>query len=401
MSRELIGLLDRGAGTSSAQPDVAALWQRGRRRRRVKQLSAGAGTLTAIVLAAVVVLPALDGTPDRLEIGPADAPRTAELPQVPLPDPESPPVELPQLTEPTGSLVVATRDGSATFIDVDRMRVVDRQLDELAPGDPIERLVAGDRLVLYGANTTYAMDPEPDGDPEPIIKQSGSSVFVSSGVSDRVWIRPGTTDGAPADIMQIDVDGQQLLGPTESPGGNLAVGLRDLVVLQRDSQLIVWDPTADEIVDTVDGTFPMGTDGQRFAWCDDTCRRLHLTDPDAGTTRLVAELPDGVSFAGYDGRISPDGRHLATPVCTREGDERRCALSVLDLTAGQAWTVADGWFVGQGALGWTPDGQRLFLHLTDGRLASYRPGDHEVSVIDVDPIPRPYGFGVVDAPTAP
>jgi hypothetical protein len=255
-------------------------------------------------------------------------------------------------------------------------------------------------LVLYGGATTFVMDPHPGAEVEPLIDQPPFSVFVDAGVSDRVWTRRGRTDGEAAEISQVDLHGRIVHGPTVSPGGNLAVGLRDAVVLQRDAGLAVWDPVRDDIIITVDGPFPMGTDGRRFAWCDQPCQRLYLTDPAAGTTDLLAELPDDANFAGYDGRISPDGRYLATPVCL-DADPRRCALTVLDLENRRAWTVADGHHHGYGTPAWSPDSRWVFTYLTDDRLAAYQPGRADAHQLAIEPVPRPYGFGATAAPTDP
>ena len=396
---ELTERIGRAAGTPAGGPDTSALWQRGRRRRRTKRLSSVAG-VAAIVTAAVVAVPALDGVPRPVEIGPADTPRVEQLPQVPLPNPATGPASLPTLEHTTDAQLVLTRDGVAHFVDVDRQHIETRRLSELAAGDPPERLIVGDQLVLYGGATTYVMDPHPDAEVEPLTDQPPFSVFVDAGVPDRVWIRGGRTDNAPAEILQIGLDGTVELGPTLSPSGNLAVGLRNTVVLQRYDGLVVWDPAEDEILLTVDGPFPMGTDGHRFAWCDQPCQRLYLTDPTTGTTDLLAELPDDASFAGYDGRISPDGRYLATPICL-DGDPRRCALTVLDLDHQRAWTVADGHHEGYGKPAWSPDSRWVFIHLTDDRLAAYQPGRTEAEQLNIDPLPRPYGFGATPAPTNP
>lgn len=397
MSRtEFAERLEQAAGTPPDTPDLATLWQRGRRRRRTKRI----GTVAAaavLAATAVIATPTLTDGPGPIEIDPADTPQVERLPQVPLPDPTEEPDELPVLEESTDSLLILTRDGSASFVDVDRRQVEQRQMDELAPGDPIERLVVGERLVLYGGDTTYVMDPRPDADPEPLIEQPSFSVFVDAGVGDRVWVRPGRTDGAPADIVQVGTDGTVLHGPTESPGGNLAVGLRDTVVLQRNDELVVWDPVDDEVIVTVDGPYPMGTDGRRFAWCDATCQRLYVTDATTGTTDLLAQLPDQVTFAGYAGRISPNGRYLATPMCHEGQEPQGCALTVLDLDHDRAWTVADGHLPGFGPPAWSPDSRWVFAHLTDDRLAAFQPGQTNAALVDIDPTPRPYGFGATSS----
>jgi hypothetical protein len=395
MSRtELVELLERGAGPPPHAVDPSVVWRRGRRRRRAKRAGA-AGTVAAVVaLGVVVVLPWWDGRGPGIDIAPADGPATVELPEVVLPDVQADRAELAALAEPTGSRLVATYDGAATFVDVDRQEAIRRQLPELAPGDPPYRLIAADRLVLWGGERTYAMDPNPDAELEPINEASTWSVFVPSGLSDRFWVRLGTTDGRPAPISQVDVDGNMLIGGTESPGGNLVIGLHDTVVLQTDRGLVVWDPRADRIVERLSaGVFPMGSDGRSFAWCNQDCRRLSITDPAAGTTRLLAEVPEGVEFAGYRGQLSPDGRYLASPLCAT--DTQRCALVVIDLDRDLATTIADGWLPAGALPAWSPDSRRVFVPLEDGRLATYRPGTPEATIVQVEPIAAPYGFGVL------
>lgn len=399
MSRaELTDLLERGAGPAPDAPDTTALWQRGRHRRRAKRTTA-VGMTAAVAVGVVAVQPVWDGAVPDIDLTPADAPATADLPTVVLPDPGGERAELAPLVEPTGSLLVATYDGSATFVDVDRREVTDRELPELATGDPPYRLIAGDRLVLWGGQRTYAMDPDPDAEPEPIVDETTSSVFVPAGVPDRFWIRLGTTDGSPAPISQVAVDGQVLLGPTESPAGNLVAGLRDTVVLQRDGELLVWDPQTDQVAERIPGVFPMGSDGDRFAWCDQGCRQLSITDPVAGTTRLLARVPDGATFSGYGGQLSPDGRFLAAPLCVDGG--RRCGLAVLDLHDDRATIVADGWVSSTARPAWSPDSHRVFVVLEDDRLATYRPGTPDATIVQIDGIAATYGVAVAVAGDEP
>lgn len=400
MSRdEITSLLERGAGPAPDGPDVEQVWRRGLRRRALKRTGTSVAVVTAVA-ALVVAGPALlaDRAPG-VDIGPVETPQPPVEREVEVPDVEAGSAALPPLEERTVAIVIAIRDGQADFVQIDSGQITTRDLPELAPGDPPLRMVDGDRLVLYGGDTIHAMDPNPVATPEPIVETDSFAVFVPSGVGDRIWVRPGRTDGAVAEVRQVDMTGATVLGPAPSPGGNLAVGLREAVVLQRSDGLVVWDPTTDEIVQEVDGPFPMGTDGDRFAWCDSECRDLHVADPSAETTTSVAELPEGFSFAGYAGRISPDGRFLAAPVCA-EGPGGRCALAVLDLHSDRAWTVADGWATSS-APAWSPDSRWVFTTNDDGRLAAYQPGNRQAALVDAPQLDRVLGLGVIAAPPSP
>lgn len=400
MSRdEITSLLEQGAGPAPDGPDVEHAWRRGRRRRALKRI----GTPVAVVAAVAVLVVAGQGLvadrEPRVDIGPVDTPQPPAEREVEVPNVEAERTELPPLEEHTGAVVVAVRDGQADFVQVDSGQIAAREFPELAPGDPLSRLVAGDQLVFYGGDTIHAMDPNPEATPEPIVETDSFAVFVPSGVGDRIWVRPGRTDGSAAEVRQVDLTGATLLGPAQSPGGNLAVGLREAVVLQRNDRLAVWDPTTDEIIQQVDGPFPMGTDGDRFAWCDSECRNLHLADPAAETTTPVAEVPEGFSFTGYAGRISPGGRYLAAPVCA-DGPDGRCALAVLDLYSARAWTVADGW-ASRSAPAWSPDSRWVFTTDDDGRLVAYQPGQPQAGLVDVPALDRVLGLGVIAAPPEP
>ena len=401
MSRsEVTELLERGAGSAPSTPDVTALWQQGRRRRKVKIV----GVLTATVVVAVAVVGlALDPAVPSVDIGPVDdAPPVEPVETAPwvadiaLPAPiGSARADLPAFEQYAEVALVAARDGQASIVDFVSRDVTVRELPELAPGDPPYRLIAGQRLVLYGGATVYAMDLDLDDDPEPIAATSSFAVFVPSGVDDRVWLRPGRTDGSPAEIRQITMDGTTLLGPATSPAGNIVIGLRDAVVLQRASGLIVWDPTSDQILQAVAGPYAMGTDGERFAWCDTTCRTLSVSHPAEGTTTVVAQLPEGYTFSPHASRISPNGRYLATPLCS---DVDKCALTVIDLTQPQSWTVADGWLTGHVQLAWSPHSTRLFLTTGNGQILTYRTGDNQASLADLPPIGATYGLAAIPAP---
>lgn len=390
-------------------PDADGLWEhtnRRIRRRRRRRWSGGAATLLLVILAAAAGLWALQdprGVVLEQRDGPGDEqtqqePSEAQPVEVEGPDGQSERAEaLPELAEPTGSLVVATRprEEQMVVLDVDTGELTERRLRELAPGDPAEKLIGGARLIFYGATTIYAMDPDPDAEPEAIVQESTFAVFVPSGHTDRVWVRPGRTDHAPAEVYQIDVHGNVLRGPTETPGGNLAVGLRDQVVLsQRDGQdttLVVWDPKTDEVVTEVAGTFPMGTDGERFAWCDVECQDLYVTDPAADRSTRVATSDERARFSGRNGTMSPNGRYLATPICD---ESRSCALAVIDLQEGRSWTVLDQLLPSTSHVGWGHDSQRIFAYLPSTRtVAVYQPGDapHQIAT---DLGPEPFGFGV-------
>lgn len=385
---DLPTLLERGAGPPLAGPEVTELWERGRRRRRSKRLAGAAGGGLAAIVAVVAVTLALDLMPlEGPEIHSVQRPVPAEPIDVTLPDE---PTALDGLTEATGATVVGVTGHRMTFVDVDARDVTTRELPELSPGDPPHFLLAGDRLVFYGSAELYAMDIDPDARPEPIVETDSFAVFVPAGVTDRLWVRPGRTDRSPAEVFQVDMNGKVLRGPAQSPGGNLAVGLRDSVVLQQDDRLVVWDPEQDRVLTEVEGPFPMGSDGERFAWCDHDCRQLHLTHPNTEQTWQVAELPEQVSFGAYAGKLSPTGRYLAAPICEGEaGDQRRgqdlhCALEVFDLEAGQARTVAHGHVSSHTSLAWGPGEGWLFALLDDDRIAAYQPGTPEAHVIDLE-----------------
>jgi hypothetical protein len=398
MSRDdVTQLMQRGAGNPPAPIDVDELWASGRRHRRAKRILTTVVTVTVVSVATVI---AADGWMERTraDIGPVIGAPSPMVHDVGLPDPGAEPDDLGVLSRPTGSIVVAVRDGAAEFVTVDTMEADERMLPELAAGDPLFRIVDGDRLVLYGGDTVYAMDPRVDAQPEPITELGSFAGFVPSGVPDRVWLQEGRTAGQPAEVRQIDVTGRTIIGPSLSPGANLVLGLRDKAILQGDSGLVVWNPATDTIVQEVDGPFPMGTDGTRFAWCDQRCQNLYLSDPGTGDTELVATLPDGFSFGAYYGRISPDGRFLATPVCA-DGPQDRCALAVLDLRGNGSWTVADGRVAGSPAPAWSPDGAWVFAPGPEGQLVAYRPGDNQASLVPGQGLNnQPLGLGVIAAP---
>ena len=402
--------MDAGDAAWEARPN------RGRRHRVV----VGAAGLTALVVGVALAggdwptsRPPPESTgPDQgsLEVAGqpgAEAPAGGEIPEVAVlrgPGPGADEAELPALDEPTGVVLVATAlgDRDVTIVDVDAGEAATRDLDDIGARDPVAGFVVDDRFVVSTEERLYTLASGPHGSAELVADVGDIAEAWPAGGTDRVWVRVARGEGAPSRVQQIALDGRVTVEPTQAPTGNVAAGLASHVLLRRGGDLVAWQPGDDDVAVEVSSTVAMAAVGHRFAWCagesrEPACKELHLTDVRGHRDQRVADVADETAtFAAYNAAFSPDGRFLATPVCTHP---TACSLAVVDVGSRRAWVAAEGLLAQSSGLAWSPDRRWVFAHLTDGQVAAYRPGDDEARRIPVDlgRTGRIHDLGVLDA----
>jgi hypothetical protein len=299
----------------------------------------------------------------------------------------------PTLDQATGSRVILTNDIDMAVVDVDSQRVSVEPLAELAPGDPLYRLVRrGDSVVFYGETELgpglFAAALETPTEPRLITDDAW--FFVPSAAAERVWVAsldessPETVRALEA-VREMTVDGVITSGPVQPPDGRWPVAaVEDGLVFQGDDILEIWDPDSEEFVGTLPGPFPIATWGNRLVTCTQ-CDQVVLVNLDADTRRTV-ELPVGVaSVDGYGGSFSPDGRLVAVPALLSPGpitSETEVATVLIDFEAGTTSIIPGSLTVNRTSLqhvAWNQDGDWLFIGPVygaqgKGHVLAYQPG---------------------------
>jgi hypothetical protein len=305
---------------------------------------------------------------------------------------------LPLLTEQTDSFVYLTTDNTLTVVDLDSAVVTVHEIPELAPGDPPYRIVSrGERLVFYGQTQTdpavYVLDPSESLTPQLIDE---AWYFVPSAEEDRVWLALNPDNAGPLEsVREVTTDGTVVVAdvPISQTGwllGALTAGL----LIQGDSSLEVWDPNTQALVDHLPDPFPVATWHNRIATCAGSCSQLELFDLDTDAHFVVDAPTGGMSFDGYGGEFSPDGRYIAVPTFSNEApsSDTSVAVTLIDFEIGaadSAETVPGSEQDQQGypMVAWSPDSEWIFFFNwsagTGGQLLAYRPGDESAYAVGV------------------
>lgn len=321
--------------------------------------------------------------------------------------------EPPVLDQDTNSTVYISTDHQLTVVDVDARVATVHDLPELAPGDPLYRLVRrGGRFAFYGQTDTgpavFTIDPSSPASPSLI--DDTAWFFVPSAVDDRVWIAdldessPDTVRALES-VREVAVDGTVTSPDVAPPGGRWPVAaVADGLVFQGDDVLEVWDPETQEFVATLPGPFPVAVWGNRIVTCGqellgdvvvDECSQVNLIDLDADTRRTI-DVPAGVvSVDGYGGAFSPDGRHVAVPgrlTAPPITESTELVVILVDFDAGESsvipGTQTKNRFAFPG-VAWSSDGEWLIMgpftnESNIAELRAYRPGDETAYRIPIE-----------------
>jgi hypothetical protein len=293
----------------------------------------------------------------------------------------------PAARQPFGILYLAgVQPGQLTTVDVARDRVMQRRLPELAQGDPPHMIdVVGGRLVIYGRDHTYALDPASHS---PARDLGTSWFFLPSATPGRVWLalldpHSPQTVNALAGVREVTLDGVQTRASPRRPPRWPLAALRSGLVMQGKT-LQLWDPASGRITQRLPGVFPVAARDWRLVSCAAGCRVMHVSDTLTGT-RGVIEPPPGARFTeSYDGAFSPDGRLVAVPALDGRGTPR---VAIVDLARRTARLVRGPRLARDYQLmAWSQSGW-LFYNAGHGRLAAYNPSGvaARLLAVHVDP----------------
>jgi hypothetical protein len=274
-------------------------------------------------------------------------------------------------------------DGELTVVDVDAARARVRPVPELAPGDPLYRIVRrGNLLVLFGVDT-YVLDADLRSPPR---KLGESSYFVPSAHPDRVWLTaldptsPETVRALSA-VREVSVDGRVTfhdVRPPDRRGGPLAAVGDDLVFQDKRGTLELWNPATRRFGRRFPDATLGPTQGDLLAWCEGEGRVLHLTHVESGYGRSIDPPAGFAAFDCWSGAFSPDGTSLAIGAMYEEIFDGERTLTLVDLEAGVATPVAgstvDPDYV---YVAWSSAGDRVFISGGDAtrELLQYRLGE--------------------------
>lgn len=299
---------------------------------------------------------------------------------------DSPAVGSP--AEPT-SLFLAG-DGELTVVDVDAGRAERHPVAELAPGDPLYRIVRrGNDLVVYGGDT-YVLDLDLRSPPR---KLGDSWFFIPSAEPDRVWLAhldPASpeTVRALAGVREVSVDGHVTFPHVRPPGGRwpvVAVG-DHLVFEDRRGGLELWNPATGEFTLRLPGASRGPSHSDLLAWCERDGRTLHITNVGSGRDQAVAPPLGFVAFDCWSGAFSPDGTSLAVPArAGGYGADR--SLALVDLARGVAMAVEESAVEdGYVFLAWSTAGDRVFMSggADERQLLQYRLGEPTALPLSVE-----------------
>jgi hypothetical protein len=289
-------------------------------------------------------------------------------------------------------LLFLAGDGEAWVIDPAHETVRHLAMPELPPGDAPYRVVRrGDALVAW-AYRTLVLRPSADGSSSDVLVPD-SLFFIPSSSPDRVWVGivdEGQDDGRLTAVREVSIDGQVTVPDTRPPDGAWPVAAVDGdLVFQREGELLVWDPATGQEVDRLPGQLPVAWQGSYLAWCDATCRSLHVADVASGG-RLTIELPGGATgFEALRGAFSPDDRTLAVAVRLGDGEDAGRQLALIDVTSGQIMLVPEAVVPTPYVfIDWAPSGDTVFItggqHGGHRQVVEYRIGDAAARVLDIE-----------------
>ena len=295
---------------------------------------------------------------------------------------------------PPAELVLAG-DGEIWVVDVAAERARHVRMLQLAPGDPVHRVVwRGDRFVFWGY-ATYAA-AEPGKRLERIADDTW--FFIPSAHRDRVWVTvldpssPETVRALKA-VREITVAGRVTVPDVKPPGGRWPQGaVTSGLLFDRHPGWSVWDPRTGEEVSRLNLGGPLGpTHGDMIASCAaEPCVELWLTDARTGRRR-IARAPQGEAFQLSEAAFSPDGRELAAPVndASASPSESPADLALVDVRSLETQIVPGStvspYYV---FTAWSAEGDQVFI--TGGErfrprtIIAYRLGDRTARALDIE-----------------
>jgi hypothetical protein len=286
---------------------------------------------------------------------------------------------------PAGTLYLAdTRSGKGlvTIVDVAGARAQTRALSELYPGDPPFTIaIVGGRLVVFGHLRTYAYRLDLR---EPPRSLGESWFFIPSAATGRVWlVRLDAHDPHHAhglgSVREITVTGRVTVAGSSRPPHWPIAAVDDGLLVQGDT-LEVWQPDTGRTIRKLPGVFPVATRHLLSVSCAGDCPVLHVTNTRTGADLQIAPGSGFRFVESYDGAFSPDGKLVAVPATTGQGQSRVAIIKIARHTATLVRGVplaSDYPLIAWASTGW------LFYNAGRGRLAEYRPGALRATLLHI------------------
>ena len=314
----------------------------GSSQRRPRQRMVGAAAAIVALLAVVVAILADSlGDRDRVATGPIET--AAGRPGV--------------FTTTTDAVLLFT-DGidGAMAVDLDRRLVGRRVIDGERAGDQQFRLtLTGDHLVVgWGEIFAAPIDGAQSR------KIADATIFVPASEEGEVWTltwEGGRIGSGAATLRRVGINGSVVF---EAEGFDPAtyepvVGVPGGLLVNTRQGVTVWDGETGDAGPVLGPGRAVAatTDGQRVAWCANSCADLHT----AALLRTGPPTARHVAAGAQQLALSPDGTTLAV---VRPVDDAAQLVLTDPADPGNERVVAAG-LPGPGAVMWSPSGGQLFF----------------------------------------
>jgi hypothetical protein len=270
---------------------------------------------------------------------------------------------------PDGLLVLAVNPPErALLADPITGRTKEREL----PGGTLchgPLLAAGDRIVFVGSRGGHFVAlSAPLGRPGRARSLGATDTITPSATPGRIWL--GRWSARRLSLREVDAGGRVLARARIRPAHfeTLAADVGGAFLTTSGPGLSLRSPQRERPWVRIRDGWVVAADAERFAWCREPCRRLHIWSRGGES---VFDHPAAIRpWLGPVGAFSPDGKRLALPVAADGGSR----LGVIDLQRG-AWSVVRGGRLGgYAAIAWSPSGRWLYFGGRGHRVLASRDG---------------------------
>jgi hypothetical protein len=227
--------------------------------------------------------------------------------------------------------------------------------------------------VLFGRGGPVTLGPGLRGRPRSAGRGHG---FVPSAVEGRIWAltlrgRRDWRRTRVTAVRELDLRGRVTRASRmRPPAYGLFGATEDALVFQAERGVELWDIRSGARVQTLPDAWPVAVGGPSFAWCPgEPCRRVHVR---GGATIRV---PEPTVLGGGAAAFSPDGSRLALALT----DGR---VAIADTSTGAVALVPRARLGDYPALAWSPSGDWLYIAGRNG-LLGYRPGDERPRALPI------------------
>jgi hypothetical protein len=268
---------------------------------------------------------------------------------------------------PDGLLVLAVNPPErALLADPVTGRTTMRRL----PGGTLCRgplLAVGDRVVYVGARGgRWVALSAPLGRPGRALSLGRTDTITPSATAGRIWL--GHWRAGSLALREVDTAGRVHAReriPVRRPE-TMAADVGGAFLTTSGPGFTLRSPHLGRPLVRIGDAWIVAADAERFAWCREPCRRVHVWSPNGESVFDAAIRPQ----LAATGAFSPDARRLALPVA----GGRHFRVAVIDLER-EAWTVVPGAPPnGYAAMAWSPSGRWLYFGGRGDRVLASRAG---------------------------